>query len=80
MSLFIGQRVKHKSLYNGKEIFVIAGLKLDEVLLEGDFSGSHGINQESWMPKKGLIYENRWGAWIDPEEPSLGRNAGPRDM
>lgn len=66
MEVYLGQKARHKDLYNGKEVFEIVGIKKNEVLLEGDFSGgTHNVNQESWMPQKGLIIQNRWGAWID---------------
>jgi len=33
------------------------------------------------MPKKGLIIQNMWGAWIDKEnEIDFTKNAGPRDQ
>jgi hypothetical protein len=80
--LYIGQKARHKDLYGGKETFEIIGIKKDEVLLEGDFSGgTHNVKQESWMSKKGLILQNIWGAWIDPEDSiDFTKNAGPRDF
>lgn len=82
MEIYLGQKAKHKDLYNGREVFEIVGLKKGEVLLEGDFSGgTHNVKQESWVPRKGLILENRWGAWIDPDnEIDYSKNAGPRDI
>lgn len=81
MEIYLGQKAKHKDLYNGKEIFEVIGLKKDEVLLKGDFSGgTHAVEQESWMPIKGLILQNVWGAWIDKENDiDFTKNAGPRD-
>ncbi len=81
MEVYLGQKARHKDLYGGKETFEVVGIKKNEVLLEGDFSGgTHNVKQESWMPKKGLIIQNRWGAWIDEETVSdFTKNAGPRD-
>lgn len=81
MEIFIGQKAKHKDLYNAKEIFEVVGIKENEVLLKGDFSGgTHAVEQESWLPKKGLILRNMWGAWIDKEnEIDFTKNAGQRD-
>lgn len=81
MEIFLGQKAKHKDLYNGKEEFEIIGLKKEEVLLKGDFSGgTHKVEQESWMPIKGLILQNVWGTWIDRENDiDFTKNAGPRD-
>ena len=79
--LYIGQKVRHKDVYNGKETLKLIGLKEKEVLLEGDFSGgTHNVNQEAWLPKKGLIYKNIWGFWLDSENDiDFTKNAGPRD-
>jgi len=81
MEIYLGQKAKHKDLYNGKEIFEIVGIKYNEVLLKGDFSGgTHNVEQESWIPIKGLILQNRWGAWIDEENDiDFTKNAGSRD-
>ena len=81
MEIYLGQKAKHHDLYNGKEVFEIVGTKHGEVLLKGDYSGgTHKVEQESWMPKKGLILQNQWGAWIDPENDiDFTKNAGPRD-
>lgn len=81
MEIYIGQKVKHKDIYNGKEEFEIVGIRKTEVELEGDFSGgTHKVTQTSWVPKNGLILQNMWGHWIDPEtEIDFTKNAGPRD-
>ena len=40
----------------------VVGIKKDEVLLKGDYSGgTHNVEQESWMPIKGIITQNMWG-------------------
>lgn len=81
MNIFLGQKARHKKIYNGKETFEIVGIKKDEVLLKGDWSGgTHNVEQEDWMPIEGLILQNVWGAWIDKEnEINFTKNAGPRD-
>ena len=81
MGIQIGQKARHKELYRGRETFEITGIKSTEVLLKGDFSGgTHPVENESWMPIKGLILQNIWGAWIDKEtEIDFTKNAGPRD-
>jgi hypothetical protein len=81
MEIYLGQKAKHKELYNGRETFEVVGIKQDEVLLKGDFSGgTHNVQQESWVSKKGLILQNIWGVWIDKEnEIDFTKNAGPRD-
>jgi len=81
MEIYIGQKARHKEIYNGKETLEVAGIKKDEVLLRGDYSGgTHPVTQESWLPIKGLILQNIWGHWIDKEtEIDFTKNAGPRD-
>lgn len=79
--IWIGQKARHKDLYEGKETFEIVGIKKGEVLLHGDFSGgTHNTMQGSWMPIKGLILQNRWGVWVDKENSiDFTKNAGQRD-
>lgn len=83
MEIYLGQKVKHKDLYNGREVFEVVGIKQSEVLLKGDYSGgTHPVIQESWHPIKGLILQNKWGTWIDPDDDFFKRitkNAGQRD-
>lgn len=56
MELYIGQKVRHKAVYKGKEVFEIIGIRRDHVELEGDFSGgTHCVTQKEWLPKDGLI-------------------------
>lgn len=81
MEIYLGQKAKHKDLYNAKEVFEVVGITKDEVKLKGDFSGgTHAVTQESWVSRKGLILQNRWGAWIDRENDiDFTKDAGPRD-
>ncbi len=66
MEIYLGQKVRHKDIYHGKETFKVIGLKKDEILVEGDFSGgTHNVLQESWIPIKGLILQNIWGIWVE---------------
>jgi hypothetical protein len=84
MKIYLGQKVRHKEIYNGKETMEVVGIKNDEVLLKGDYSGgTNNVEQESWVPIKGLIIQNIWGAWIDPDDDffkRITRNVGPRDV
>ena len=78
MEIYIGQKVRHKEIHNGRETMEVIGLKKDEVLLKE----THNTEQESWMPIKGLITQNIWGVWQDPDDDffeRITRNAGPRD-
>jgi hypothetical protein len=81
MKIELGQKARHKDLYEGKETFEIIGIKRGEVLLEGDFSGgTHNLKQEGWMPIKGLILQNVWGRWVDKEsDVDFTKNAGRRE-
>lgn len=81
MEIYLGQKAKHRDIYDGKEVFEVIGIKAEEVLLKGDFSGgTHKVEQESWVPKNGLILQNVWGAWVDKENDiDFTKNAGPRD-
>jgi len=66
MEIFLGQKVKHKNIYSGYEILEVVGIKINEVLLKGDYSGgTHNTEQESWMPLSGLLIKNAIGEWID---------------
>lgn len=81
MEIYLGQKVRHKDIYKGKETLEVVGIKKNEVLLKGDFSGgTHNVEQESWVPIKGLIYQNIWGSWIDKENDiDFTKGAGQRD-
>jgi len=60
------------------------GITKEKVLLKGDFSGgTNNVAQESWMLIKGLITQNIWGTWIDPDDDFFERitkNIGQRDL
>lgn len=83
MEIKLGQKVRHKEVYNGKETLEVVGLKKDEVLLKGDFHlDTNNVEEEKWMPIKGLIIKNVWGYWMDPDDDffeRITRDAGPRD-
>ena len=84
MEIRLGQKVRHKKIYNGRETMEVIGIKTDEVLLKGDYSGgTHAVSQEQLMPIKGIITQNMWGTWIDPDDDffeRITRNAGQRDI
>lgn len=83
MEIRLGQKVRHKEIYNGNETMEVVGIKKNEVLLKGDYSGgTHSVSQESWMPLKGLIIQNVWGTWIDPDDDlfeKITKNTEQRD-
>jgi len=52
----LNQEVYHKEIYNGNEKMKIVGIKENELLLEGDYSGgTHDVIQKDWMPIKGVF-------------------------
>lgn len=56
MNLQLGQFIYHKELYWGRERMEVTGIKKNEVLLKGDWSGgTHCVTQEGWMPMKGVL-------------------------
>jgi hypothetical protein len=69
----LGKRAKHKTLPSE---YIIEGIVRDTVLLKDRY----GDNTEHWVPIKGLILQNMWGVYIDPENSiDFTKNAGPRD-
>jgi hypothetical protein len=83
MKIFIGQKVRHKEIDNGRETCEVVGIRKEEVELWGDLSNGRANNHEvQWFSIKGLIFQNMWGRWIDPDDDFFERitkNAGPRD-
>lgn len=60
MDLFIGQKVYHKEIYDGKELMTVVGIREIEVELEGDYSGgTHNVCQKDWLPIDGVIETNK---------------------
>jgi hypothetical protein len=52
----LGDKAYHREVFEGKEPLRIVGIRMDEVELEGDYSGGvQPVKQKSWMPIKGLI-------------------------
>ena len=50
----LGDIVYHRSVYNHKEALKVVGIKEDQLLLEGDYSGGTNPTIEScWLPLKG---------------------------
>lgn len=49
-------KVYHESIYNGKELMTIVGIREHEVELQGDFSGgTHNVIEKDWLPLQGLF-------------------------
>lgn len=68
MRIYLGQKVRHKEVYNGMETMEVVGIKKDSVLLGGDYSGgTHHTYGEEWYPIEGLITQNIWGGWDDSD-------------
>jgi hypothetical protein len=52
----LGMKVYHKSIYNGKELMEIVGIRKTEIELEGDYSGgTHNVKQKDWLPIEGAF-------------------------
>lgn len=52
----LGMKVFHEGIYNGKECMTVAGVRREQVELEGDYSGgTHGVIGSVWFPIKGLF-------------------------
>jgi hypothetical protein len=59
MNIYIGKKVYHKDIYNGKELMEIVGIRKDTVELEGDYSGgTHAVTQKDWQSIDGLMDAN----------------------
>lgn len=52
----LGMKVFHETIYKGKEMMKVVGIRETEVELEGDYSGgTHAVIQKDWLPVKGLF-------------------------
>ena|ERR1017187_1326871 len=52
----LGMMVFHETLYHGKELMKVVGIRETQVELEGDYSGgTHLVCQKDWLPIKGLF-------------------------
>lgn len=59
MEIYLGKKVYHQEIYNGKEIMEIVGIRKDTVELAGDYSGgTHNVFQKDWISIEGLIDAN----------------------
>ncbi len=59
MKIYLGKKVYHKSIYNGKELMESVGIRKGSVELQGDYSGgTHDVVQSDWLPIEGLIDAN----------------------
>ena len=48
--------VTHPEIYHGNEIFTVIGIRVNELELEGDWSGgTHNVRQRSWHKKAGTV-------------------------
>jgi hypothetical protein len=60
MDVKLYDTVRHKEIYDGNQEFVVIGIRLNQVELQGDFSGgTHNVCQRSWVDKKGLILNEK---------------------
>jgi hypothetical protein len=56
MNLYIGQKVYHLDVYDGKEELEIVGIRRTQIELRGDWSG--GTNNtigDCWLPVDGVV-------------------------
>jgi hypothetical protein len=52
----LGMFVFHESIYDGKELLKVVGIRNKEIELEGDYSGgTHNVIQKAWLPIKGTF-------------------------
>ena len=52
----LGMKVFHETIYNGKELMKVVGIRESEAELEGDYSGgTQPVTQKSWLPIGGLF-------------------------
>lgn len=56
----IFDEVVHPEIYYGNEVFVVVGIRENELELQGDWSGgTHNVSGRSWFKKEGMILKNR---------------------
>lgn len=56
VSVHLGMRCFHDSIYDGKELMEVVGIRKDSVELQGDYSGgTHKVCQKDWHPIEGLF-------------------------
>lgn len=45
------EQVFHESIYNGRELMTVIGIREHEIELRGDYSGgTHNVTQDAWLP------------------------------
>jgi len=55
MEIKLFDRVIHPEIYNGNEVFVVVGIRVDELELQGDWSGgTHNVSQRGWFKREGI--------------------------
>lgn len=53
-------KVCHPEIYYGNEIFTIVGIRVNELELQGDWSGgTHAVIQRGWFKRDGMILKSR---------------------
>lgn len=53
-------QVTHPEIYNGNEVFTVVGERLDELELQGDWSGgTHAVSQRGWFKREGTVLKSR---------------------
>lgn len=63
MNIYIGQKVRHKMVNNGRETLEVTGIRVGEVELKGNLAnGRPNAPNVRWFPTKGLIFKNMWGS------------------
>lgn len=56
VSVHLGMKCFHESIYDGKELMEVVGIRKDTVELQGDYSGgTHQVCQKDWLPVQGLF-------------------------
>lgn len=50
-------KVYHREIYDGRELMKIIGIRVNEVELEGDYSGgTHNVCQKDWLNIEGIVF------------------------
>lgn len=52
----LGMQVFHESIYDGRELMKVVGIRESQVELEGDYSGgTHNVIEKDWLPILGTF-------------------------
>lgn len=63
--LYLGKKVWHKDVYDGKEQLEVVGIKYNEIELKGDYSGVGLDNSSCWMPLEGVLVDSLENKGVD---------------